>query len=45
MNFSDAGVLPSRFPVPRSRLDLTGIDGRAFLWRVADLLRAFFDGM
>jgi dienelactone hydrolase len=45
MNFSDAGVLPSRFPVPRSRLDLTRIDGPAFLRRVSDLLREFFDGM
>jgi dienelactone hydrolase len=45
MNFSDAGVLPSRFPIPRSHFSLTGIDGTAFLRKVADLLRGFFDGM
>lgn len=45
MNFSDAGILPSRFPMPRSRLDLTSINGPAFLLKVADLLRAFFDRM
>jgi len=45
MNFSDAGILPSRFPFPKSVLMLGDIDGEAFLRQVADLLRAFFDGM
>ena len=45
MNFSDAGVLPSRFPIPRSHFNLTEIDGVAFLHRVSDLLRGFFDRM
>ena len=45
MNFSDAGVLPSRFPIPRSHFDLTDIDGPAFLRKTCDLLRAFFNEM
>jgi hypothetical protein len=45
MNFSDAGVFPSRFPIPRSHFDLTDIDGTAFLRKTSDLLRAFFDAM
>ncbi len=45
MNFSDAGAFPSRFPIPRSHFDLTGIDGPAFLRETSDLLRAFFDAM
>ncbi len=45
MNFSDAGVLPSRFPIPPSHFSLTGIDGPAFLRKISDLLRRFFDEM
>jgi dienelactone hydrolase len=45
MNFSDAGVLPSRFPLPRFVLMLGDVDGAGFLYDVADLLRAFFDRM
>lgn len=45
MNFSDAGVFPSRFPIPRSHFDLTDIDGTAFLRKTSGLLRAFFDEM
>jgi dienelactone hydrolase len=45
MNFSDAAVWPSLFPIPRSHFGLTGIDGPAFLRRISDLLREFFDGM
>ncbi len=43
MNFSDAAVLPLRFPVLRSRQQLTDIDGLAFLRKTTDLLRNFFD--
>ncbi len=45
MNFSDAAVWPSRFPIPRSHFGLTGIDGPAFLRKISDLLRGFFDEM
>jgi hypothetical protein len=45
MNFSDAAVWPSRFPIPRSHFSLTGIDGPAFLRKISDVLRGFFDGM
>ncbi len=43
MNFSDAGVLPSRFPIPKSILLLGDTDGAKFLYATADQLRAFFD--
>lgn len=45
MNFSDVGVLPSRFPLPRSLLELGSVDGRQFLRDVVDRLRAFFGPM
>jgi len=45
MNFSDAAVWPSRFPIPRSHFGLTGINGPAFLQKISDMLRRFFDGM
>jgi dienelactone hydrolase len=45
MNFSDVAVLPSRFPIPRSHFGLTSIDGPAFLRKISDLLRVFFDEM
>ncbi len=45
MNFSDAGVLPSRFPLPRSLLQLGEVNGAAFLYEVSDRLRTFFDTM
>jgi hypothetical protein len=45
MNFSDAGVLPSRFPFPKLMLMLGDVDGAHFLYEVADRLRAFFDEM
>lgn len=45
MNFSDAGVLPSRFPFPKFLLMLGDVDGTQFLHEVADRLRAFFDQM
>ncbi len=43
MNFSDAAILPVRFPALRFRQELTNIDGLAFLRKTTDLLRAFFD--
>jgi dienelactone hydrolase len=45
MNFSDAALWPSRFPIPRSHFGLTGIDGPAFLQKISDRLRGFFDEM
>jgi hypothetical protein len=45
MNFSDAGILPSRFPIPKSVLLLGNTDGRTFIYSISDLLRQFFDGM
>jgi dienelactone hydrolase len=45
MNFSDAGVLPSRFPLPKSVLMLGNVDGTHFLRDISDRLRAFFDQM
>jgi pimeloyl-ACP methyl ester carboxylesterase len=45
MNFSDAALLPSRFPLPRSVLMLGDIDGEQFLHEVSDLVRGFFDAM
>jgi dienelactone hydrolase len=45
MNFSDAAVWPSLFPIVRSHFGLTAIDGPVFLRRISDLLREFFDGM
>jgi dienelactone hydrolase len=45
MNFSDAGVLPSRFPLPKSVLMLGSVDGEQFLRGVSDRLRVFFGQM
>ena len=45
MNFSDAGVLPSRFPLPRPLLMLGSVDGEQFLRGVSDRLRVFFGQM
>jgi dienelactone hydrolase len=45
MNFSDAGVLPSRFPLPKSVLMLGSVDGMTFLRDISDRLRAFFGQM
>jgi dienelactone hydrolase len=45
MNFSDAGVLPSRFPLPRSLLQLGDVDGVKFLQGTSDQLREFFKKM
>lgn len=45
MNFSDAGLSPSPIPLLRSRQELANIDGRAFLYSTAALLRAFLDDM
>lgn len=45
MNFSDAAVLPSRFPLPKSLLMLGNVDGTQFLRDISDRLRAFFDQM
>jgi len=42
LDFSDATVLPSRFPIPRSRLLLGDVDGPEFLHDVSDRLRRFF---
>jgi len=42
VNFSDAGLMPLWFPVPKSRLGITGIDSLGFLQLVARRLRAFF---
>jgi dienelactone hydrolase len=43
MNFSDAGVLPSRYPIPKRILMLGDIDGALLLRETSDQLRAFFD--
>jgi pimeloyl-ACP methyl ester carboxylesterase len=43
MNFSDAGILPSRFPLPKSVLMLGPVDGAQLLYGTSDQLRAFFD--
>jgi pimeloyl-ACP methyl ester carboxylesterase len=45
MNFSDAGILPSRFPIPKSVLMLGDVDGTQFLREVSDRLQAFFNEM
>jgi pimeloyl-ACP methyl ester carboxylesterase len=45
MNFSDAAVLPSRFPLPKSILMLGDVDGEQCLREVSDILRDFFDQM
>jgi predicted dienelactone hydrolase len=45
MNFSDASVLPSRFPLPKSMMLLGDVDGPQFLREVSDSLRGFFDQM
>jgi pimeloyl-ACP methyl ester carboxylesterase len=42
MNFSDAGILPSRFPLPKFVLMLGDVDGAAFLRDVSDRLQGFF---
>ncbi|MGD1032282.1 MAG: hypothetical protein ABSA05_14205 [Opitutaceae bacterium] len=43
MNFSDAGILPSRFPIPKSVLMLGEVDGAKLLYETSDQLRTFFD--
>jgi pimeloyl-ACP methyl ester carboxylesterase len=43
MNFSDAGILPSRYPIPKSVLMLGKCDGTQLLYQTSDQLRAFFD--
>jgi dienelactone hydrolase len=45
MNFSDAGILPSRFPFPKSMMMLGDVDGEQFLFEISDRVRAFFDQM
>ena len=45
MNFSDAGVLPSRFPIPRFRLEIGEVDGLAFLHGLTRELKAYFSRM
>lgn len=45
MNFSDASILPSRFPITKNMMLLGDIDGAKFLCTVSDRLGAFFDRM
>jgi hypothetical protein len=45
MDFSDATVLPPRFPLPRALLMLGDVDGRQFLYGISDRVRKFFDQM
>jgi dienelactone hydrolase len=45
MNFSDAAILPSRFPFPKSLMMLGDVDGKQFLFEISDWVRAFFDQM
>jgi dienelactone hydrolase len=45
MDFSDATILPSRFPLPRALLLLGDVNGRQFLFEISDRVRAFFDQM
>jgi dienelactone hydrolase len=42
MNFTDAGLIPMSFPIPRARLGITGIDPLAFLRTISSRLRVFF---
>jgi dienelactone hydrolase len=42
MDFSDATLLPSRFPLPRSLLMLGDVDGLKFQQEVSDRVREFF---
>lgn len=42
MNFSDMGAMPSRWPIPKSKLELGEVDGVAFLRKVNLRVRAFF---
>ena len=44
MDFSDAAVYPSRFPIPKRMLLLGNVDGPEFLRGVSDRLRRFFGG-
>jgi hypothetical protein len=44
MNFSDAAILPSRFPLPKAVVLLGDVDGLTFLREVSDRLRSFFQG-
>jgi dienelactone hydrolase len=41
-DFTDAAVLPSRFPIPARLMDRGSVDGRQFQREVADKLLAFF---
>jgi dienelactone hydrolase len=45
MDFSDATILPPRFPLPRALLMLGDLDGRQFLYGISDRVRKFFDQM
>jgi pimeloyl-ACP methyl ester carboxylesterase len=45
MDFSDAALLPSRFPLPRSLLMLGDVDGLQFQREVSDRIKEFFDQM
>jgi pimeloyl-ACP methyl ester carboxylesterase len=45
MDFSDATLLPSRFPLPRSLLMLGEVDGLQLQREVSERLREFFDEM
>lgn len=45
MDFSDATILPSRFPFPRALLMLGDVEGKVFLYEISDRLRVFFDQM
>lgn len=42
MNFSDAGLMPRWFPVPRSHFGISKIDSLTFLRTVSATLRTFF---
>lgn len=45
MDFSDATILPSRFPFPRALVMLGDVNGKQFLYEISDRLRSFFDQM
>jgi len=45
MDFSDAALLPSRFPLPRSLLMLGDVDGLQFQRDVSNRIKLFFDEM
>ncbi len=41
-DFTDAAILPSRFPIPGRLMDRGSVDGRQFQREIADKLLAFF---